>query len=597
MSSPSIPGPADDELVGKTLLDRYRVTARLWQGSSGAAYKALQDPGGQKFIIRVFPPEVGSDANTARRFEHDARELTALVHPNIISISDYGVTPTGRRFLATPSMLGLSLRQLIAKYAPMEPTRACAMLMQMARALVMAQPRGVMHGNLKPDSVMVQREQRRDVVRVLDFGVAHLTRLAPNAPRTVMGTPRYMAPEQIQGHPDEPRSDIYALGVIFFEMLTGTAPFDAPEGEQIVRKHLEEKPPALKDRPLKGPASHMLEELVAQMLRKDPAQRPGHADLLEAVEALPEYINPELDSAELPLPRAPLTDEDPTSPALSLEDVSAALGEDGPRLELAMSPRDLGGPGVEGPALGLGGPGIAIADRPPSREMPLPRARGGGVDPRLVAGGAAGLALLVGVVAFWPSSSSPPPEPVEEQPVAAPAPSEPSAEVDVEGMRLVARKKAAPPPSKPAAAPAPTSNTPAGESRLIKLSVTSDPPGAQVLEGPIPRGVTPAQLVLPRGNVARTLTLHLDGHDDVTRVVIPEKDGELHVKLTPRAAAPAPSEKGEPPVEKPVEARAEEARPVEPRVEEKPAPAAEGKPEAKVEEKAEAKAEEKPVAA
>ena len=190
---------------------------------------------------------------------------------------------------------------VIAKEAPLSAKRCTRVVMHIARALAEAHRQDIVHRDLKPDNIMlVPHGGEPDFLKVLDFGVAKLKKKSdapPTATQTsadvILGTPKYMAPEQINGVSDDVRSDLYALGAIWYELLTGWTPFDGDSAVKILMKHLQEEPPALKEMNPDCKASQLQEDLVHQLLSKDPMHRPQSAhQLLEMLEDLPEYTGP-----------------------------------------------------------------------------------------------------------------------------------------------------------------------------------------------------------------------------------------------------------------------------------------------------------------
>ena len=276
--------PAD--LVGREIGGRYRVVAKLGEGGMGAVYRGEQISLKRKVAIKVLRPELSADAGLVRRFNAEAELCAKLSHPNTVNIYDFGQDSDGALFIAMELLEGRSLRSVMQEGA-MPPPRALAIAQQIARSLADAHAHGIVHRDLKPDNVMLtERGRERDVVRVLDFGIAklrddnratvqHMTRAGD-----LVGTPQYMAPEQIKGETVDGRTDVYALGAMLYEMLTGRLPFEGTTVMAILSKHLTEMPPPPSQRRPELNLPPQLDGLVMAALAKEPAQRPPTMELM-----------------------------------------------------------------------------------------------------------------------------------------------------------------------------------------------------------------------------------------------------------------------------------------------------------------------------
>ena len=288
----SSPGPlAAPDLVGREIGGRYRVVAKLGEGGMGAVYRGEQISLKRKVAIKVLKPELSADPGLVRRFNAEAELAAKLSHPNTVNIFDFGQDSDGSLFIAMELLEGVSLRQAIQDGA-MPPARAIAITQQVCRSLADAHRHGIVHRDLKPDNVMLtERGRERDVARVLDFGiaklrddnratVAHMTRAGD-----LVGTPQYMAPEQIRAEQVDGRTDVYALGAMLYEMLTARLPFEGTTVMAILSKHLTEQPaPPSQRRPdLNLPP--VLDGLVLAAMAKDPAHRP------QSMEAFGEHLD------------------------------------------------------------------------------------------------------------------------------------------------------------------------------------------------------------------------------------------------------------------------------------------------------------------
>ncbi|HVV85801.1 MAG TPA: protein kinase, partial [Kofleriaceae bacterium] len=273
------------ELVGREIGGRYRVIAKLGEGGMGAVYRGEQISLKRKVAIKVLRPELSADAGLVRRFNAEAELCAKLSHPNTVNIYDFGQDADGSLYIAMELLEGSSLRSVMQQEGAMPPARAIHIAQQICRSLADAHQHGIVHRDLKPDNVMLtERGRERDVVRVLDFGIAklrddnratvnHMTRAGD-----LVGTPQYMAPEQIRAEHVDGRTDIYALGAILYEMLTGRLPFEGTTVMAILSKHLTEPPSPPSQR---RPDLHLppaLDGLVLAMMAKDAAQRPPSMD-------------------------------------------------------------------------------------------------------------------------------------------------------------------------------------------------------------------------------------------------------------------------------------------------------------------------------
>ncbi len=263
-------------LSAGTPLGPYRIVAPLGKGGMGEVYRAHDDRLGRSVAIKVLPSEVSSDPDRRRRFEREARAIAALNHPQICAIHDVG-HQDGVDFLVMELLDGESLADRLARGPlPFDETRAIALTV--VDTLGVVHDRGLIHRDLKPANIFLTPHG----VKLLDFGLARDvgpaeavdTRLTQQG--LVVGTPRYLAPEQVRGQTVDHRSDIFAAGAVIYEMLTGRAAFDAPSLVDILHAVAYEEPPALAP----GTAPLQFEHAVRQALAKDPAQRPATAALL-----------------------------------------------------------------------------------------------------------------------------------------------------------------------------------------------------------------------------------------------------------------------------------------------------------------------------
>jgi predicted Ser/Thr protein kinase len=262
-----------DPLVGKVIDGRFEVIERVGEGGMGVVYKVRQVPIGRIVAMKVLSQEMAGDPNWVMRFEREARASSQLQHPNTIRMFDFGKTREGRLFMTMEFLDGRSLREVIADDAPLDPARVLKILVQCCASLGEAHAAGIIHRDIKPDNVfLLTMAGSPDFVKLLDFSVAKLLQESDGM-RTqagiVFGTPQYMSPEQGRGMPLDARSDLYALGILAFEMLTGYVPFHHDQNPMIVlQMHVQKAVP-----PLPAGVPPIVQQVVYKALEKDPAKR------------------------------------------------------------------------------------------------------------------------------------------------------------------------------------------------------------------------------------------------------------------------------------------------------------------------------------
>jgi len=266
--------PGSFELVAGTDVGGYVIDGELGRGGMGVVYSARHPIIGKRAAIKVLKPSLSNNPATIERFIQEARSVNAIGHPNIVDIFDFDMLPDGRRYLVMDLLEGESLRKRI-KRGPLPPSEAAMVIDEIASALDAAHAKGFIHRDLKPDNVFLVANPGRFDVKLLDFGLAKLTpgnamvldRAYRTATGAQLGTPDYMSPEQLRGTGVDARTDVYALGVLAFEILTGKRPRRFSDG--------------LFDMDGKTPAQVLafvpaeLAQLVETMLATDPEQRPS----------------------------------------------------------------------------------------------------------------------------------------------------------------------------------------------------------------------------------------------------------------------------------------------------------------------------------
>jgi len=264
--------PGDpSHLLGKVIDGRYEILQCIGEGGMGVVYKARQTSIDRMVAVKMLSSDLAKDRNWVQRFYNEAKACSRLHHPNTIRMFDFGQTREGQLFMAMELLDGLSLRQVIGEQAPLDPERALKIVVQCCASLSEAHNLGIIHRDIKADNVyLIDLPGSRDHVKLLDFGVAKLLMTEEFATQVgmVFGTPQYMSPEQGRGEPLTPRSDLYGVGILAYEMLTGSVPFSDPTPMNVLQMQMQSPVPPL---PPRVPAS--VQQLVMRALEKDPSRR------------------------------------------------------------------------------------------------------------------------------------------------------------------------------------------------------------------------------------------------------------------------------------------------------------------------------------
>ena len=307
----------EDPRIGTLLAGRYIVEHVLGEGGMATVYAARHTLVDRSCAIKIMSPLLARDAVVRERFRREARAAQKLAHPNVIEIYDQGETEDGTSYIVMEHLRGMSLAELIQKGA-IGIERAVGLMIQMVRGIARAHDLDVIHRDLKPENIFVcEREDTTDIVKLLDFGIArslHDSRLTGQG--ELFGTPQYMAPERITNTDAGTPADLYALGIIFFEMVTGELPFHSPDIATFFVKHLKE-PPA-PPRRINPAVPEELEDLILRLLAKEPTGRPVDAhrvlqDLITLAKSRGFVIPPDplLDPARSRRAPSTLTPEEP----------------------------------------------------------------------------------------------------------------------------------------------------------------------------------------------------------------------------------------------------------------------------------------------
>jgi serine/threonine protein kinase len=378
------------------LLGNYRVVSELGQGGMGVVYVGRHEQLGHRVVVKVLRPEMSCNASMVRRFFNEAQAATAIRHPGIVQVFDFGTTEDGRAYFVMELLEGVTLAERLQQRR-LEVVECCRIARQIANVLQAAHGAGITHRDLKPDNLFLVPDPEivgGERVKVLDFGIAKLASeiYATNVQTRadlVMGTPSYMSPEQCRGAGGvDNRSDIYSLGCVLFKMVCGRAPFVGEGAGDIIGAHLHVPPPALQDFVPDVPAA--LAALVARTLQKQPAARPQTMaavaqeldDLVRDLVAPPvprsgplpilSATPPRRDATPVPsFPPAPMEKPNVSSPQPAAPDRSLSMMETSPVTMLDLPLPQPSSPAVPSPATPPGGNAIWRSVNPLAETLPL----------------------------------------------------------------------------------------------------------------------------------------------------------------------------------------------------------------------------------
>ncbi|MFL5348855.1 MAG: serine/threonine protein kinase [Hyalangium sp.] len=522
-STGGAPPTGVDPLLGRVLNERFKILEALGAGGMGRVYKAIQAPLDRLVALKVLNPQYGQDKDPGfqRRFFLEASVTSKLRHPNTVTVIDYGKTDDGIYYIAMEYLEGQTLSQLLTQTGPLPWPRVLSIAQQIARSLREAHKIGLIHRDLKPANVMIlNQETDHDVVKVLDFGLVKSFMPDAQIPQDVsltqagviLGSPQYMAPEQARNISD-PRSDVYSLGVVLYQMLLGRPPFHAEQGIDIIVKHMNEPPPAFAAVWPNHNIPPEVEALVMKCLAKRPAER------FDSMDAVIESTRRALTSAGI-------------SGVYSGPRSFGTNPGSGPLSGPMSGP--LTGP-IPAPSSAVSASGASTMSLDISVEEPEERKRRNSLPMALFGG-----AVLVGVgVVLMLALRSPAPKPPLVLPPPAPQPTATAAPQPTAPTPPVKEPSAATPqahsdltpedlPDIPAPAAAPAA--PEAEPQRVRFVITSDPSGARVTYAGKAVGQTPVELEVPMGDSGRAsakLTFELNGYTSVTAT--PEGEGpEIH---------------------------------------------------------------------
>jgi serine/threonine protein kinase/HEAT repeat protein len=269
---------ANDPLIG-TSLGHFLIERRIAVGGMGVIYQATHGVIGRKAAIKVLSEDYSSDKSMIKRLHREARTVNQIGHPNIIDIFDFGQTPDGREYFIMEFLQGESMAQVLEKQPRLPWSMISAIMTQLLDALAAAHDQGIVHRDIKPENIMVAtQDDGQTLTKVLDFGISKPMTLGPEGERltragVVLGTPEYIAPEQIRGKEVDGRADLYAAGVILYELIMGKRPFESDEVINLLMMHLKEPTPSMEGIAPEQRVPQFVPSVVNRAMAKNPDQR------------------------------------------------------------------------------------------------------------------------------------------------------------------------------------------------------------------------------------------------------------------------------------------------------------------------------------
>ena len=493
--------PSDDPRIGSVLKDTYVVLRKLGEGGMGGVYLAEHRSIRKKVAIKVLGSDYVQRPELSERFLREARAAAMIESPNVIEIHDFGTTPDGAAFFVMEYLHGEDLHDLLAREGALPWPRARAIVLQICSALQAAHDRGIVHRDMKPGNCF--HLERGDIIKVLDFGIAKVATDDPDGGRSltrtgmIFGTPEYMSPEQAQGAAHDHRVDIYATGVILFQLVTGELPFHADNFMGLLNKHMFEAPPRPSDINPEARLPADLEAVILKALQKDRALRfQTMAEFAAAIAAV--------GSGALPVRVVPERLPQPPKP-----------GE-------AVAYRE--------------SPTAALLTAAPSRAPDAPRRWWLPVLVGVLVAAITGVALTLGdddTEAAIPAVVATPLHP-ELLPLDPPRPANPT---------LLPLPTTPTPPTPPPPVP------------KVSLQIRTGPVVATVLDADgraLGTTDTPGGVAVPQGSAKIPLVLRADGYQDLRLEVVPDHDQVLdRARALKKKPAPRPPKAGpKPPTKK-----------------------------------------------
>ena len=284
-----------DPLVGQRISDRYLVIRKLGEGGMGDVYLGEHEEIEKRLALKVLKHEYSSRPDVVARFKQEAISASRIKHPNVVDVFDFGQLEDGRFFLAMELLEGKDLADVLAHEGVLAPNRGLGIALQMCRALIAAHAKGVVHRDLKPENVFLSKtEDGEETVKLVDFGIAKLRDVSADGTQEerrkltktgmIFGTPEYMAPEQAAGRNVDHRVDVYATGIILYEMFGGRVPFTGDTFMAVLTAHMTDPVPSIREVCPETLISESLEQIIVKALAKKPTER--HESMAAFAEAL-----------------------------------------------------------------------------------------------------------------------------------------------------------------------------------------------------------------------------------------------------------------------------------------------------------------------
>jgi serine/threonine-protein kinase len=301
-----------EDLTGRVIAGRYNITRRIGEGGMGVVYAAVDTRLEKPVAIKVLKEDFAHRQDVVARFTQEAKSAARIKHENVLDVTDYGQTEDGSFYIAMELLVGTDLADVLQKNGSLPTDRAVNIMVQVTRALGAAHAKGIVHRDLKPENIfLVTADDGREVVKIVDFGIAQMKDISDaggggkKLTRTgmIFGTPEYMSPEQAAGKPIDQRVDIYAVGVILYEVFAGRVPFVGDTFMGILTQHMFEMPPPIRSLRPDADLPADLEAIIAKALAKDPAHRyQSMQELTDDLVRLRDGLRPSAVGAVIPGP-------------------------------------------------------------------------------------------------------------------------------------------------------------------------------------------------------------------------------------------------------------------------------------------------------
>ncbi len=514
---------AEDPVVGSVFSERYRIDRVLGDGGMGRVYVATQLSMNREVALKTLHQQLLSDRRYVGRFYQEAKAASQLNSPHVVRMYDFGIDEeTGTPYIAMELLQGTPLDGVIEQEGTLPSHRAAGILSQVGKALMDAHQHGIVHRDLKPENIfMVRTADEEDFSKVMDFGIAKLLQTESDskltATGTTLGTPLYMSPEQITGGELSFRSDLYALGCILHELLTGTPPFNAEERLPILLMHVQDEPPALPDSLPTGERCHPeLQELYLSLMAKQSEDRPGSTG--EVVRALSRIAR--TTAVYTPAQGAEVAGAAAAPAPAPSEELETAPAAAPPAPAPTPAEADAGatelGEQVQAPP-----PRVAVTS-----EADISEIRPGGNRWLPIALGAAALIILVvaGYLVMKPTDTETKAQETKPAPVAkttkAPEPKAPEPAVTPKPAETAKAPEVKPPePKEPPKPPE------------VEFKFQTEPAGAAVFRGDEKLGTTPFTWTGLKAGDALEFRLELSGFKTQTTSLVPDRDREVVISL------------------------------------------------------------------